>query len=192
MYGTQGTGLGLSIAGKIVKIMGGHIEVDSTLGKGSEFKVYLPIESVELGEATSDGHASAQTDIAGIRVLLCEDNDLNAEIAETILRERGGVEVERAVDGEVGLEMFVASPAGYYDAVLMDIRMPKKDGYKTATAIRNLDRTDAPTIPIVAMTADAFAEDIQRSREAGMVAHISKPIDPATLINTLGDVIAEA
>lgn len=187
MYGTQGTGLGLSIVRRIVGLMGGHIEMESELGKGTTFDVYLRVEPVETGRTTGEKEGTAQGDITGWRILLCEDNDLNAEIAETILCERGGAEYVRAADGKEGLETFISSEEGAFDAILMDVRMPKMDGLETTRAIRALARLDAATIPIVAMTADAFAEDVRRCLDAGMDGHIAKPIDPAKLISSLAE-----
>ena len=191
MYGSQGTGLGLSIVKQIVDLMGGTIEVTSMLGKGTEIVVRLAIPAVHAGrdEQEAPSKADARASIAGRRILLCEDNDLNAEIAETVLRERGGAEVERARDGREGLEMFENAVPGHYDAVLMDLRMPVMDGVDAACAIRSLDRTDAHVTPIVAMTADAFVEDVKRCADAGMNGHISKPVDPKKLISVLAEKI---
>jgi CheY-like chemotaxis protein len=117
-------------------------------------------------------------------VLLCEDNDLNAEIVSILLKEHG-VEADRAENGEAGAQRFAVSMNGYYDAVLMDIRMPVLDGYGATKKIRALARPDAKAVPIVAMTADAFEEDIRRAKEAGMDDFISKPVDPQKLFHTL-------
>ena len=187
MYGTQGTGLGLSIVRSITEIMGGHIDVRSKLGKGSTFDVYLPIEAAEVGNDSglAGHHATRVGSISGRKILLVEDNKMNAEIAETILRERGGALVDHARDGREGLDLFEASDIGQYDAVLMDVRMPVMDGLAATRAIRALDRPDATTVPIVAMTADAFAEDIQSCIDAGMDSHLAKPIDPRLLFSTL-------
>ena len=115
-------------------------------------------------------------DLTGKRVLLAEDNDLNWEIAEELLAERG-LALERAENGQICVEMFQKADKGYYDAILMDIRMPVMTGYEATEAIRALDRPDAKEIPIIAMTADAFAEDMQKCLDCGMNAHMAKPID---------------
>jgi CheY-like chemotaxis protein len=184
MYGMQGTGLGLAIVRNIVELMDGFIEVDSALAEGTAISVYLPIVAVQTGEDPVLANVSSRS-IAGKRILLCEDNDLNAEIAEVVLRERGHAQVDRARDGKQGVQLFEASAPGSYDAVLMDLRMPVMDGIDATRAIRALDRPDARRVPILAMTADAFAEDAQRCLAAGMNAHLSKPLDPKRLIDAL-------
>lgn len=189
MYSVLGTGLGLTIVRQIVSLMSGRIEVESTIGKGSTFRVYLPVEQVETGAEPrlSQGPVAS---IEGRHLMLCEDNDLNAEIATTILRERAHASVERFGNGRLGLDAFASSAPGTYDAILMDLRMPVMDGIETTKAIRALDRPDARSIPIVAMTADAFVEDVRRCREAGMNAHVSKPVDPLRLVSVLAEQLA--
>jgi CheY-like chemotaxis protein len=123
-------------------------------------------------------------DLAGKRVLLAEDVDINAEIMEMILEMREIVS-ERAVNGRVAVEMFESHPAGYYDAILMDIRMPEMDGLEATMTIRAMDRADAKSIPIVALTANAFDEDVQRSLQSGLNAHLTKPVQPESLFETL-------
>ena len=179
-----GTGLGLSIVKRIVDLMGGSIRVESELNKGTCFTVDLPIPCREAARAAQKQADEPQASLAGKRVLLCEDNYLNREIAELLLKDQG-IEVDCAADGKEGLEKFAASAAGFYDAILMDIRMPVMDGCKATAAIRGLNRADAAAIPIVAMTADAFEEDFHRTKEAGMNGHITKPIDPERLFKTL-------
>ena len=138
---------------------------------GGDFWVDEPeIEAQEESAPDDDG------ELVGKRILLAEDNDLNWEIAQELLSGLG-LELEWAEDGQICLDKFQASPAGYYDAILMDIRMPKMNGYETTRAIRALDRTDAASVPIIAMSADAFEEDIRRCMESGMNAHVAKPID---------------
>jgi len=143
-----------------------------------------------LGNEKNAEQQTREFDFSGRRVLLAEDNDLNAEIARTLLEDRHFT-VDRAVNGLKALEKFVQSPAGTYDAILMDVRMPMMDGLQTTANIRHWDRPDAGTIPIVAMTANAFDEDVEKSRAAGMNAHLSKPIDPALLYGTLWHLICD-
>lgn len=182
--GIQGTGLGLFIVNRIVELMGGKIDVKSSVGCGSIFKIYLPIEIAKHGEL-SENKKSTLPDIKGCRILLAEDNDINAEIASAILIERGHAEVERASDGKQALEKFMLSNKGCYDAILMDIRMPIMNGIEAAKAIRALNRPDAKTIPIIAMTADAFAEDVKKCLDAGMNGYIPKPINSRIMFEEL-------
>ena len=132
-----------------------------------------------------------RADLTGKRILLAEDVQINAEIMKQIVTMRQA-EVDHATNGKVVLEMFEQSPAGHYDAILMDVRMPEMDGLEATRAIRALDRPDAQTIPIIALTANAFDEDVQRSLQAGMNAHLSKPVDPEHLYQTLEELIWEA
>jgi signal transduction histidine kinase/CheY-like chemotaxis protein len=190
MYGVQGTGLGLSVVKSLVDLMGGRIEVESELGEGTSFKVFLTLPEVEGALSAGKQEERPLADISGKRILLCEDNSLNAEISSTVLRERAGAKVVLARDGKEGLDLFCASEPGYFDAILMDLRMPVMDGIAATKAIRGLERGDARRVPIIAMTADAFAEDARRCLEAGMDAHVAKPIEPRELICALGEAIA--
>ena len=175
----QGTGLGLSIVERIVKLMHGKIEVVSEKGQGAMFllKVLLPAAQHQRQTSLTEGEGSAGLSILrGKRILLCEDNELNAEIAEAIL-EKWGIRTELAVNGKLGVQCFADSGPGYYDAVLMDIQMPEMNGLEAAKTIRRMERSDARAVPIIAMTADAFRENIGRCLEAGMDAHLAKPVD---------------
>ena len=176
---TEGSGLGMAITKCIVDAMGGTISVRSEQGRGSEFHVVLDLEKAAAPAASEaeDGAAERVNDVVlkGRRILLAEDNELNWEVARELLSILE-LELDWAENGEICVEKFRNSPAGHYDAIIMDVRMPVMDGYEATAAIRRLEREDAD-IPIIAMTADAFSEDIQRCLERGMNDHLAKPID---------------
>lgn len=182
----SGTGLGMPIVHNIVLQMEGQIDVKSTLGKGSTFTVTLPLE-LQAGTEPLDSPASPSepADLQGRRLLLAEDNPLNMELATEMLQMKG-VEVVQAWNGREAVERFQASATGFFDAILMDMQMPEMNGCEAAKAIRSLPRSDAASVPIIAVTANAFAEDISATRAAGMNAHIAKPIDFRLLEQTLG------
>ena len=179
----QGTGLGLAITAKVVELMGGTISVKSKLGEGSEFTVVLELEALESENEDKDPENDI-IDLAGCRVLLVEDNEINAEIAAMILSQYE-IEVDRAENGQIGLEQVQKNDIGYYDAVLMDIQMPVMNGYEATKAIRALDGDYYKTMPIIAMSANAYDDDVKACLAAGMNAHIAKPYNPDDLLKLL-------
>ena len=181
----KGTGLGMAITRRYVELMGGTISVESRKGKGSTFIVEIPMARTDGSRIRKQDASAAIDDLAGVRILLAEDNDLNAEIA-TIQMERLGARVTRAADGRQAVCAFAQNPPGTFDVILMDIMMPEMDGHEATAAIRNLaNRPDALQIPIIAMTANAFAEDVQAAKTVGMNEHIAKPLDANVLARTL-------
>lgn len=195
-YTYGGTGLGLSIVKHFTELMGGSVQVTSIVGTGSTFTVELPFGRVKIPAETDRScstekpsadakiYRSPNYDFKGRRILLAEDNDINLEIAMELIGVTGA-SVEPARDGVEALEMFERSDVGYYDLILMDVQMPRMDGYQATLQIRAMKRNDAHTIPIFAMTANAFAEDKEKSRKAGMNVHISKPLDVKVLYEQL-------
>ena len=196
-YGS--TGLGMPITKSLVELMNGHIEVQSEKGKGTTFTVTVTLGTVENAEQIDGDKLAAQAeaenaeeqavvDLSGKKILLAEDVDVNAEIMMMLLTQKEML-VDRAENGRIALQMFEDHEPGYYDAILMDMRMPEMDGLEATRRIRTTDREDAETIPIIALTANAFDEDIQRSMQAGLNAHLSKPVEPEILYKTLGSLI---
>ena len=187
----RGTGLGMAISKRYVELMGGTISVKSQKGVGSVFVIELPLQLTNKETVQKNKAQTLKKDLTGLKVLMAEDNNLNAEIA-TVQLEEFGVVVSRAVDGQNAVEMFANHPANTYDLILMDIMMPNMDGYAATQAIRSMTlRPDALTIPIIAMTANAFAEDVQASMSAGMNAHLSKPLDMNEVIRTIAETLKE-
>jgi signal transduction histidine kinase/CheY-like chemotaxis protein len=201
-YGS--TGLGMAITRSIVQMMNGEVSVESRKGVGSTFTITVTLKDANKGTLMVDANQSdpgsggvedKSTDgqpisLAGLRVLIAEDIEMNAELLGDIL-DLEDIEHEWAENGQVALEKFSESAENYYDAILMDIRMPVMDGLQATREIRALNRPDAETIPIIAMSANAFSEDVQKSLQAGMNAHLSKPVDPDQLFEALGKIAAK-
>jgi len=179
-----GTGLGMSITKKLVEKMGGTIAFESKEGVGTTFVIRVPFKIDPDADKREEQKDVSEKSIKGLHILLAEDNELNMEIAEFVLQNEGA-EVTKAWNGQETVELFRNSEPGEFDAILMDIMMPVMNGYETAKMIRSLDREDAKTIPVIAMTANAFTEDRRRAKEAGMDEHISKPIDVKSLIKVI-------
>lgn len=181
----QGTGMGMPIVKSLIELMGGTIEISSEVGVGSTFNVQIPLDIDKNPQARERADEQADScSLAGMNVLLAEDNELNAEIAQALL-ESEGIVVTRAADGNEAVDLYVGRPAGSFDAILMDIMMPDMDGYEATRAIRLSEKVDAADIPIIALTANAFAEDAKAAHDAGMNAHLSKPLDFNKLKNIL-------
>ena len=182
-----GTGLGLPIIKSMIELMGGSIQVESRLGIGTKFTVDLSFDIASKEEVYGSQDtikSSAIHTIKGKRILLVEDNELNAEIAKTVLEEVGAL-ITRAENGQQAVELFKEKPAGTFDAILMDLMMPVMDGYTATRKIRSLEHSDAKTIPIIAMTANAFQEDAEKCIAVGMNAHLAKPLDIEKMMITI-------
>lgn len=184
----QGTGLGMAIVKKIIDLMGGTISVTSKLGEGSTFVITIPFELAEAPSKAPEQNMDAQISIQGCRLMLVEDNELNAEIAQMLLEDNGAV-VTLVEDGRQALNLFQEKPEGTFDAILMDVMMPVMNGLDATKAIRKLKRPDAKTIPVIAMTANAFEEDVRKCLDAGMNAHLAKPLDMEQVKQTIWEQI---
>ena len=188
----KGTGLGLAICKNLIELMGGSIFVDSTQGLGTEFNILLKLklckDSEHYHQEEKKQTSLSLENLQGKRVLLCEDHALNIEVAKRLLESKG-INLEIAKNGKEGLDLFVEKPENYFDAILMDIRMPIMDGLEATKQIRASAKEYAKIVPIIAMSANAFEEDIEKSLLAGMNAHIAKPFEPAVLFQTLSDYI---
>lgn len=181
----QGTGMGMPIVKSLIDMMGGTIEISSEVGVGSTFNVQIPLDIDKNPQAREGADEQAiSCSLAGMNVLLAEDNELNAEIAQALL-ESEGIVVTCAADGNEAVELYTSRPAGSFDAILMDIMMPGMDGYEATRAIRLSEKADAADIPIIALTANAFVEDAKAAHDAGMNAHLPKPLDFNKLKNIL-------
>jgi len=186
----QGTGLGLSIVKQLVEMMNGRIEAASEINRGSTFTVTIPLQPAEHVEKRTASQ-NWKRDLAGIRVLVAEDNDINWQITENLLG-MYGIITRRAENGRICTEMFTSAPAGTYDAILMDMQMPVMDGLEATKAIRASGHPEAGTIPIIAMTANAFTEDVVKCKEAGMNDHLAKPVETEKVLETLKRHISRA
>ncbi len=184
----KGTGLGMAITKNLVDSMGGHIDVRSKLGEGSRFIITQSFEACDPIVSTESEEAAPN--ISGAKILLAEDNEINMEIAKCLLEDSGAV-VTPAENGKIALDIFAESSEFYFDAVLMDIMMPEMNGIESCKAIRSLDRKDARSIPIIAMTANAMPQEIENTKNAGMNAHLSKPIDIDMVLSTIASFIKE-
>ena len=178
-----GTGLGLSISSKMVELMGGRLQVESTYGVGSEFYFSLVLP-VYQGELQAPHVQEGDIRLEGLHVLLAEDNDLNAEIAEELLALKRII-VDRASDGREAVSMFAESPEGLYDVILMDVNMPVLDGLAATREIRSMNRRDAASVPILAMTANTFQDDRSKAQQCGMTGFLPKPFDVEQLYRAL-------
>lgn len=185
----KGTGLGMAIAKEYVEMMGGSIAVESQKSVGTTFTVEIPLELTEQ-DIHQKQEEPVHHDLTGVNVLMAEDNDLNAELA-TVMLEDAGMAVTRAFDGKDAVELFKNHPQGTYDIILMDIMMPNMDGHQAAKAIRAMgtERPDAATIPIITVSANAFAEDIKASLDSGMNGHVSKPLNMKEVTDTIAKYI---
>lgn len=182
-----GTGLGMTIVKRLTELMGGTVTVESEGGKGTKVTVIMPHRiASETDIRSGETREKTLADFSGKRILIAEDNDLNAEIATELLTEMG-FRTEWAQDGDICVSMMEQAEGGYYDLILMDIQMPNMNGYQAAEAIRKMDDPSKAGIPIIAMTANAFMEDKKNAYAAGIDAHLAKPVDIQKMIETLAD-----
>lgn len=182
----EGSGLGMAITRNLVEQMHGRIDVESRQGIGSSFTVIIPFRVTDRDSLVKPEETDRDISVDGMKILLVEDNDLNREIAVYMLTSAGAA-VAEAADGRKAVELFAASPDGSFDCILMDIMMPVMDGLTAARTIRGMQRQDAARIPIIAMTANAYNEDIRKTREAGMNEHLSKPLDTVKLLRAVSN-----
>lgn len=180
----SGTGLGMPITKKLIEKMGGTITFESEKEKGTTFVIRIPFKIDQDADQREEQEAISEKSIKDLKILLVEDNELNMEIAEFVIQNEGA-SVTKAWNGQEAVEIFKKSRQDEFDVILMDIMMPIKNGYEAAKMIRALDRDDAKTVPIIAMTANAFTEDRIRAKEAGMDEHLSKPIVIDEVIKTI-------
>lgn len=179
----MGTGLGLAIVKELVSKMGGTIALESQEGVGSRFSLTVPF-TIDHAPQEEEKAAKRPVSLAGLHILLAEDNELNREIAVFLL-EKEGMEITSCENGAEAVKAFRESPQGYYDLILMDIMMPVMDGYEASRRIRSLPRLDAAVIPIFAMTANAFQDDIEKSHKSGMNEHLTKPLHTQVMLDTI-------
>ncbi|MFR3320795.1 MAG: response regulator [Lachnospiraceae bacterium] len=183
-----GTGLGMPITKKLIEKMGGTITFESEKGVGTTFMIQIPFQIDTEADTRIKQEERSKASIQGLHILLVEDNDLNMEIAEFVLENEGAI-VIKAENGKEAVDIFQSSGIGECDAILMDIMMPVMDGLTASRIIRAMDRLDARTIPIIAMTANAFTEDKIKAKEAGMDEHIAKPLDRRVLVEVVARLI---
>ena len=182
----SGVGLGMSIVKKLVDQMKGTVEVDSQVGRGSVVRIRLPFRVDEAGgrRPAAAEEPDDMSNVEGMRVLLVEDNEINREIVEFMLKE-AGAEVVTAVNGKAAVDAFAASEPETIDCILMDLMMPVMSGYEASRVIRGMERADAQSIPIIALSANAFEEDVALAKDAGMNEHLAKPVDIRKMLRTI-------